>query len=101
MSNTGDFLDALLLECFGAPGYSSPQTSGPPTVHSLVDSVDPRMTLACQELLDSSVSRDSFAVVRVLDSRSVLLRMASLELKHRILGCKDALKCRGLVVGLA
>ena len=61
------------------------------------------MTLDCQELLDSSVSRDSFAVVRVLDSRSpgVLLRVASLELKHRILGCKDVLKCRGLVVGLA
>ena len=61
------------------------------------------MTLACQELVDFSVSRDFFAVVRVLDSRSpgVLLRVASLELKHRILGCKDALKCRGLVVGLA
>ena len=61
------------------------------------------MTLACQELINSSVSHDSFAVVRVLDSRSpgVLLRVASLELKHRILGCKDALKCRGLVVGLA
>ena len=61
------------------------------------------MKLACQELFDSSVSRESFAVVRVLDSRSpgVLLRVASLELQHRILGCKDALKCRGLVVGLA
>ena len=161
MSDTGDFLDSLLAEWFGAPDYSSPQTSGLPTEHSLVDSVadfdlsllepsslrssssseDPAlfvprrdslqvriseiedrlgvfyvsvrgvrpsgaiesMTLACQELVDSSVSRDSFAMVQVLNSRSpgVLLRVASLELKHRILGCKDALKCRGPVVGLA
>ena len=51
------------------------------------------MTLTCQDLVDSSVSRDSFAVVRVLDSRSpgVLLRVASLELKHRILGCNSLL----------
>ena len=61
------------------------------------------MTLACQALFDPSISRDSFSVVRVLGSRTpgVLLRVASLELKHRILGCRDALKCRGLVVGLA
>ena len=61
------------------------------------------MTLACQALFDPAISCDSFSVVRVLDSRNpgVLLRVASLELKHRILGCKDALKCRGLVVGLA
>ena len=61
------------------------------------------MTLVCQQLFDPSISCDSFSIVRVLDSRSpgVLLRVASLELKHRILGCKYALKCRVLVVGLA
>ena len=161
MSDSGDFLDALLSEWFGVPHYSNPQNSGLFTEPSLVDSIAyfdlsmlepsasssssspgdfavfvPRrdrlqvriseiedklgvlyvsvsglhpsraiesMTLACQELVDSSVSRDSFAVVRVLDSRSpgVLLRVGSLELKHRILGCKDAQKCRGLVLGLA
>ena len=160
-SDTGDFLDSLLAEWFGAPDYSSPQTPGLLTEHSVVDSVAdfdlsllepssssssssseapalfaprrdsllvrvleiedrlgvfnvsvrgvrPRraiesMSLACQELVYSSVSRDSFAVVRVLDSRSpgVLLRVASLQLKHRILECKDALKCLGLVMGLA
>ena len=67
------------------------------------DRLLPPMTLACQELVDSSVTRDFFAVVRVLDSRSagVLLRVAPLELKQRNSRCKDALKCRGLVVGLA
>ena len=51
------------------------------------------MTLACQALFSLSISRDSFSVVRVLDSRNpeVLLRVASLELKHRILRCKNAL----------
>ena len=39
MSDSGDFLDALLLEWFGAPAYSSPQTSSLPTEYSLVDSV--------------------------------------------------------------
>ena len=39
MANTGDFLDALLSEWLGAPDYSSPWTSGPPTEHSLVDLV--------------------------------------------------------------
>ena len=60
------------------------------------------MTLACQQLFDPAVSRESFSIVRVLDSRNpgVLLRVASLELKHRILGCKNALKHRGLLVGL-
>ena len=160
MSDSGDFLDALLLEWFGAPAYSSPQTSGLPTEHSLVDSVAdfdlsllepsassspasagdstlflPRrdslqvrvseiedrlgvfyvsvrgvrsslvveaMTLACQDLFDPSISRDTFSVVPVLDLRNpgVLLRLASLELKYRILGFKNALKRRGMVVGL-
>ena len=58
------------------------------------------MTLSCQELLDSSVSRDSFAVVRVLDSRSpgVLLRVAFLELTHRIfsIGILKLTKCTAL-----
>ena len=55
------------------------------------------MSLACQELFDPSVSCDSFSVVQVLDSRNpgVLLCVASLDLKHGILGCKNALKCRG------
>ena len=161
MTDSGDFLDALLSEWFGAPPHSSPQNSGLFTEPSLVDSIAdfdlsllepssssspassrdstlflPRrdslqvrvseiedrlgvfsvsvrgvrssqvvesMTLACQALFDPAISCDSFSVVRVLDSRNpgVLLRVASLELKHRILGCKDALKCRGLVVGLA
>ena len=165
MSNTGDFLDALLSEWFGLPepscSQSSVPSSDPSHGNAFADSVldfdlslvqlgassslsssgepalfVPRrdslqvriseikdqlgvfyasvrsvrsswaiesMTLACQKLLDSLLSRDSFSVVRVLDSRSpgVLLRVASLELKHRILGYKDALKCRGLVVGLA
>ena len=161
MSDTGDFLDSLLAEWFDAPDYSSPQTSGLLTEHSLVHSVAdfdlsllgpsslsspassgdstlflPRrdslqarvseiedrlgvfyvsirgvrssqvvesMTLACQALFDPSISRDSFSVVRVLDSRNpgVLLRVASLELKHRILGFKNALKRRGLVLGLS
>ena len=165
MSDSGDFLDALLSEWFGSTEPSCPQfsipSSEPLRENAFADSVSdfdlsllqpsasssssspgdfavfvPRrdslqvrkseiedklgvfyvsvrgvhpsraiesMTLACQELVNSSVSRDSFAVVPVLDSRSpgVLLNVASLELKHRILGCKDALKCRGLVVGLA
>ena len=142
MSNTGDFLDALLSDWFGSPEHSGSQTSvpssEPSSENTFADSVldfdlsllqtsasrsssssaDPAlfvprrdslqvrisemedrlgdfyvsvrgvrpsraielMTVACQELLDSSVSRDSFAVTRVLDSRSpsVLLRVVSL-----------------------
>ena len=61
-------------------------------------------SMACQELFNPSVSGDSFSIVQVVDSRNpgVLLRVASLELKHRILGCKKMSRiCRGLVVGLA
>ena len=161
MTDSGDFLDALLSESLGAPPHSSPQNSGlftePSLTYSIAnfdlsllepssssspasfgdstlflprrDSLQARvseiedrlgvfyvsvrgvrssqvvesMTLACQAVFDPAISCDSFSVVRVLDSRNpgVLLRVASLELKHRILGCKDALKCRGLVVGLA
>ena len=43
MSDTGDFLDSLLAEWFGAPNYSSPQSSILPTAPSceqlFVDSV--------------------------------------------------------------
>ena len=165
MSNTGDFLDALLSEWFRSPEHSCSQSSVPssepsrenefsdsvlnfdlsllqPSASSSssssenstlfvrrrdslqvrVSEIEDRLrvfyvtfrgmrssqviestTLACQALFDPSVSHDSFSVVRVLDSRNpgVLLRVASLELKNRILECKNALKCRGLVIGLS